>query len=53
MLYVIDDESNEDTENGILRWLVTMDEEGEDHTKEVARFMEESDAELFVKMKSE
>lgn len=53
MLYVIDDEQNEDVENGVLRWLVTMDEEGEDSEQEVARFMEETDAEKFVAMKTE
>ena len=53
MLYVIDDEANEDTESGVLRWLVTMDEDGDDHEQEVARFMEETDAEKFVAMKTE
>lgn len=53
MLYLIDDKANEDMESGVLRWLVTMDEEGEDFEKEVARFTEESDAELFIKSKSE
>jgi hypothetical protein len=53
MLYVIDDESNEDTENGVLRWLVTKDEDGEDYEQEVARFTKEEDAEKFVAMMTE
>ena len=52
-LYVIDDLANEDTELGVHRWLVTSDEEGEDFNLEVARFVNEVDAEQFVAMKSE
>jgi hypothetical protein len=53
MLYVIDDFANEDMETGVLRWLVTTDEEGEDFEQEVARFRKETDAEQFVAMKTE
>lgn len=53
MLYVIDDKANEDTEIGVLRWLVTTDEDGEDCEQEVARFTKETDAEQFVAMKTE
>jgi hypothetical protein len=53
MLYVIDDKMNEDMESGILRWLVTTDEDGEDFEQEVARFTKETDAEQFVAMKTE
>jgi hypothetical protein len=52
-LYVIDDKANEDMEAGILRWLVTTDEDGEDYDMEVARFTKETDAEQFVAMKTE
>ena len=52
-LYVIDDSANEDMEEGILRWLVTSDEDGEDYEQEVARFTKEVDAEKFVAMMTE
>lgn len=51
-LFVIDDEANEDIENGVHRWLVTTDEDGEDEGAEVARFKNETDAEQFAAMKS-
>lgn len=53
MLYVIDDLANEDRELGLLRWLVSTDETGEDYYQEVARFNKETDAEQFVAMKTE
>lgn len=49
MLYVFDDSAND----ADLPWLVTMDEEGDDDDKAVARFKEETDAEQFVAMKTE
>lgn len=52
-LFVIDDSANEDMESGILRWLVTKDEDGEDYEQEVARFTKEEDAEKFVAMMTE
>ena len=48
MLYVIDNTENEDLDEGIFGWLVSLDESGEDDDEIVAVFRQEKMAELFV-----